>query len=176
MGDDGCADYCFDVQSSQELMPPNENRPADSAGSGLLRFLNSYPNPLFRFASTSSRTQAVVPASSKSALSSRRQSRGEKETGPGNVNAQVSLLPPKDAATRTTGMYPLSTMIIVAVIAFLLGSLLRSLISPADFIYVVSDLKDVDGFSAGWREIKRIVEVKYIVGGWDFQIAVVRRH
>ena len=73
-------------------------------------------------------------------------------------------------------MYPLSTLIIVALIAFLLGSLLRSLISPADFIYVVSDLKDVDGFSAGWREIKRIVEVKYIVGGWDFQIAVVRRH
>lgn len=157
-------------------MAPNENRPGDSAGSGLLRFLNSYPNPLFRFSSTSSRTQAVVPASSKSALSTFRQSRGEKGPGPGDENARVSLLPPKDAATKTTGMYPLSTLIIVALIAFLLGSLLRSLISPADFIYVVSDLKDVEEFSGGWREIKRLVEVKYIVGGWDFQIAVVRRH
>jgi hypothetical protein len=29
---------------------------------------------------------------------------------------------------------------------------------------------------AGWREIRRLVEVKYLVGGWDFQVAVVRRH
>lgn len=167
----------LDFQHSQEILTPNENRPGDSAGSGLLRFLNSYPNPLFRFSSTSSRTQAVVPAStSKSALSTFRPSRGEKGTGPDGENARVSLLPPKDAATKTTRMYPLSTLIIVALIAFLLGSLLRSLISPADFIYVVSDMKDVDGFSAGWREIRRLVEVKYIVGGWDFQIAVVRRH
>lgn len=73
-------------------------------------------------------------------------------------------------------------------IAFLLGSLLRSLLSPADFIYVVTDLGDVpDGVTRapggglaqlepGWREIKRLVELKYIAGGWDFQIAVVRRH
>jgi hypothetical protein len=61
-------------------------------------------------------------------------------------------------------------------IAFLLGSLLRSLISPADFIYVATDVKDTEAMSSGWREIKRLLEVKYIVGGWDFQIAVVRRH
>ena len=30
--------------------------------------------------------------------------------------------------------------------------------------------------ASGWREIKRLLEVKYIVGGWDFQVAVVRRH
>jgi hypothetical protein len=71
--------------------------------------------------------------------------------------------------------YPLSTVLIIALIAFLIGSLLRSLLSPADFIYVVTDLQDAEG-SAGWREIKRLLEVKYIVGGWDFQIAVVRRH
>lgn len=67
---------------------------------------------------------------------------------------------------------------IVALIAFLVGSLLRSLLSPADFIYVVSDLSDAESESmeAGWREIKRLLEVKYLAGGWDFQIAVVRRH
>ena len=74
--------------------------------------------------------------------------------------------------------YPLSTLIIAALIGFLLGSLLRSLISPADFIYVSTDMKDAKGAvaEAGWREIRRLVEVKHIVGGWDFQIAVVRRH
>lgn len=84
--------------------------------------------------------------------------------------------------------YSISTLIAAVMIAFLLGSLLRSLLSPADFIYVVTDLGDVPegvtrapggGLGAiepGWREIKRLVEMKYIVGGWDFQIAVVRRH
>lgn len=75
----------------------------------------------------------------------------------------------------TRASYPLSTLIIVALIAFLMGSLLRSLISPADFIYVMPSLDGQEEVSSGWREIKRLVEVKYLVGGWDFQIAVVRR-
>lgn len=57
-----------------------------------------------------------------------------------------------------------------------MGSFLRSLLSPADFIYVVSDRKDLEEMNAGWREVRRLLEVKYIVGGWDFQVAVVRRH
>lgn len=136
-------------------------------------------------------------------------------------------------------MYPRSTLLFVAFIAFLLGSLLRSLLSPADFIYVVTDggvpastgspseggavpvcfttpgdgvggpsapgsgmsppgtCEPVYGTSSiggklkalelaqsagvgtdgsGWREIKRLLEIKYLVGGWDFQVAVVRRH
>ncbi|EJD08542.1 uncharacterized protein FOMMEDRAFT_138304 [Fomitiporia mediterranea MF3/22] len=84
--------------------------------------------------------------------------------------------------------FSISALIASMLIAFLLGSLLRSLLSPADFIYVVTDLGDVPGgvtrgpngglgtVEPGWREIKRLVELKYIVGGWDFQIAVVRRH
>ena len=90
--------------------------------------------------------------------------------------------------SATTPRYSISTLIAAILIAFLLGSLLRSLLSPADFIYVVTDLPDApDGVTrapsgglglveSGWREIKRLVEIKYIVGGWDFQIAVVRRH
>ncbi len=49
------------------------------------------------------------------------------------------------------------------------------MLSPADFVYVVSDLKDAEDVSSGWREIKRLLEVKYLVGGWDFQVALVRR-
>jgi hypothetical protein len=76
--------------------------------------------------------------------------------------------------------YRLSTLVAVMIIAFLIGSLLRSLLSPADFIYVVNDIREATDelgvVEPGWREIKRLVEVKYIIGGWDFQIAVVRRH
>jgi len=72
--------------------------------------------------------------------------------------------------------FTLWTVIVIGLISFLIGSLLRSLISPADFIYVVTDLGEVGEIRGGWREVKRLVEVKYIVGGWDFQIAVVRRH
>lgn len=72
--------------------------------------------------------------------------------------------------------YPLRAVILIALIAFLLGSLLRSLLSPSDFIYVVTDVGSMEQVEGGWREIRRLVEVKYLVGGWDFQIAVVRRH
>ena len=80
-------------------------------------------------------------------------------------------------ASISSHRYRLTTVIMVALIAFLIGSLLRSMLSPADFVYVVSDLNEVSGdMSSGWREIKRLLEVKYIVGGWDFQVALVRRH
>jgi hypothetical protein len=68
-------------------------------------------------------------------------------------------------------------VLVAALIAFLIGSLLRSLLSPADFIYVVTDLREAEEANSvgGWREIRRLVEMKYVAGGWDFQIAVVRR-
>jgi hypothetical protein len=75
-----------------------------------------------------------------------------------------------------TRRFTLWAVIVIGLISFLIGSLLRSLISPADFIYVVPDLGEAGEMAGGWREVKRLVEVKYIVGGWDFQIAVVRRH
>jgi len=75
----------------------------------------------------------------------------------------------------TRGRYQLSTLVFVGLIAFLIGSLLRSLLSPADFIYVESDRHEMHE-EGGWREIRRLVEIKYLFGGWDFQVAVVRRH
>lgn len=77
-------------------------------------------------------------------------------------------------------MFSFPMLLLVAVMSFLVGSLLRSLLSPADFVYIVTDLQDYidnDGcIENRWREMKRLFEVKYIVGGWDFQIALVRRH
>ncbi|QRV88538.1 start domain-containing protein [Ceratobasidium sp. AG-Ba] len=67
-------------------------------------------------------------------------------------------------------------LIIVALIAFLIGSLLRSLISPADFIYMGPTAPTNDHLdSDGWRQVKRLVEIKYGWWGWDFVVAVVRR-
>lgn len=85
------------------------------------------------------------------------------------------------ASSVQSGLYPLSTLIIVALIAFLIGSLLRSLLSPADFIYVVSNVQEAEEANkvtagGGWREIRRLLEIKYVFGGWDFQVAAVRRH
>ncbi|KAJ7230566.1 hypothetical protein GGX14DRAFT_411447 [Mycena pura] len=75
----------------------------------------------------------------------------------------------------TAAVYPLSTLLIIALIAFLIGSLCRSLLSPADFIYFVRELGEEEE-AKGWREIRRLIEVKYIAWGYDMHIALVRRH
>ena len=74
---------------------------------------------------------------------------------------------------------PLSSVIVIALISFLLGSLLRSLLSPADFVYIARDVQDMHEFGdehGGWRELRRLMELRYIFGSWDFVVAVVRRH
>jgi hypothetical protein len=74
---------------------------------------------------------------------------------------------------------PLSSVIVIALISFLIGSLLRSLLSPADFVYVAKDAQDMHEFGdehGGWRELRRLMELRYIFGGWDLVVAVVRRH
>ncbi|KAF8141378.1 hypothetical protein EV363DRAFT_1391846 [Boletus edulis] len=151
--------------------------PAATPG-GLLGFLNAYPNPLTRWTSVKNHSQIRPPS-----LTSSRRSSGTLPNVPGGlVDAETRV--PEATLTATSHilapqpqkMYSLSIVLVVALIAFLIGSLLRSLLSPADFIYVVTDTKDAEEVSTGWREIRRLVEVKYIVGGWDFQIAVVRRH
>ncbi|KAJ7065294.1 hypothetical protein C8F01DRAFT_1125065 [Mycena amicta] len=81
---------------------------------------------------------------------------------------------PHESGT-TAAMYPLSTLLIIALIAFLIGSLFRSLLSPADFIYVVREVGEGEE-AKGWREIRRLVEVKRIAWGYDIHIALVRRH
>ena len=150
-----------------------------------MRFLNGYTqHPLLRFSPSRRSSALLTPSSSSADLPGRvsgaavkGESGGEDAAGgdgPGS-RALLTGTQVRDMPART-GAYPLSTVVIVALIAFLVGSLLRSLLSPADFIYVVADEKEVGDVSTGWREIKRLLEVKYVVGGWDFQVAVVRRH
>ncbi|KAH8093251.1 hypothetical protein BXZ70DRAFT_949630 [Cristinia sonorae] len=166
----------------ETVSSPTETSAVDNAASGIFRFWNVYPNSLLRFASApSSRPPSVALSPSNPTLVEESESPSLASEPPktnettGNDDAPSVPGAMCLASSSQTGrqMYPLSMLIMAALIGFLLGSLLRSLISPADFIYVSTDLKELE---AGWREIKRLVEVKYIVGGWDFQIAVVRRH
>ncbi|KAJ3854279.1 hypothetical protein EV368DRAFT_37118 [Lentinula lateritia] len=163
-----------------------------SAGGSVFpfKFLPSYPypNPLSRFITLGTVT-STTPAETS----------GPNDSSGGNVNTtgggKVAVMGPKlrkrsDSVERPTvanptRLYPVSTLMIVALIAFLIGSLFRSLLSPADFVYVVRDLGeaadaqmlgDVAGTGTGWREMRRLFEIKYVFAGWDFQVAMVRRH
>lgn len=160
----------------------SDRQSGDTTASTLMWFLNGYPNTLLsRFTSPSRRSSASLePSTPKVGTRNHHHHVGEAAT-----TTKVDEEGEGSSSRRGRGMtcyYPLSTVIIVALIAFLMGSLLRSLLSPADFIYVVADRREIEevatgtGTGTGWREIKRLLEVKYLVGGWDFQIAVVRRH
>lgn len=96
-------------------------------------------------------------------------------------------------AASTAPRYSLTFVLIVAVIAFLLGSLLRSLLTPADyFIYPESFLSDTATSAADkykmeraimqaidpsrrWREARRLFEIRsFFFSKWDLIVAVVR--
>ncbi|KAF8810420.1 hypothetical protein BYT27DRAFT_7186494 [Phlegmacium glaucopus] len=135
--------------------------------SGLLGLWQTYgPNPLTRLGGggAASVAGALIPG-------------GLSDMKSAAANFVEEMDGDDKAQNRTAEMYPLSTVLLVGLIAFLIGSLLRSLLSPADFIYVVTDLKEAEEANVvgGWREIRRIFEIKYLIGGWDFQVAVVRR-
>ncbi|KAI0364539.1 hypothetical protein BV20DRAFT_1005542 [Pilatotrama ljubarskyi] len=155
---------------------PAEAHAQEGAANGLMRFLNSYTLPF----SPSRRSSALLsPTSPEGPTRSPLSGSAPKEGGavsPKAENNGVAGAVLTRTGTRGGATYPLSTVVIVALIAFLVGSLLRSLVSPADFIYVVTDEKELGSVSAGWREMKRLLEFKYVLGGWDFQIAAVRRH
>lgn len=171
------------LTSPQQPEPVNPS-PEPSNGNGLLGLLQSYQKSMSRFnlnftSSGSSpketpstpKTLSRTPHGSSSSLATI--ARHKPSTDKRGSRQRVAQVPP---APR---MHPTSTLIIVALVAFLLGSLLRSLLSPADFIYVATDMNDtpnnIQEYS-GWREIKRLLEIKYLVGGYDFQVALVRRH
>lgn len=164
------------------LPPPLSTPRGPHASGGLLGFLNAYNNPLARF-TTGTTTTTTTTNEIKVTSTTNTETITKDATAPlpspplpipGGLDAAASG---SNAADRRR-LYPVSTLLVVALIAFLIGSLLRSLLSPADFIYVVTDLGEAEKgtLKKGWREIRRLVEIKYLAGGWDLQVAVVRRH
>ena len=154
-------------QSGSSPASPDVTTP-QARGGGLLGFLGSYQNPLSHFS-----TRASTP--SNRSTTDLTDSATKDAQPPGMYVDTVKVGRPLRAIPAPRQEYPLRVVILIALIAFLLGSLLRSLLSPSDFIYVVTDVGSLE-VETGWREIRRLAEVKYLVGGWDFQIAVVRRH
>lgn len=162
---------------------------------GFLGFLQSYSKPLTWFTMPSTTATAVTDVATSTTAPTVTLETNTSTTGaasspkaktaswklPGglwDIDTAATLFNTPNGKAGAKRLYPMSTVLVVALIAFLIGSLLRSLLSPADFIYVVTDLRDAEEANsvAGWREIRRLLEVKYVVGGWDFQVAVVRRH
>ncbi|KAI0701152.1 hypothetical protein C8T65DRAFT_656889 [Cerioporus squamosus] len=173
------ADTKEDATENQGTPVPSstDNHAPEGAASGLMRILNEYTHhPFLRFGPSrrSSALFTTTPTSSSPEGSESTSGEAAANDGPGS-GALLTRAQVRNGRART-GAYPLSTVVVVALIAFLVGSLLRSLLSPADFIYVVTDKQEISNADTGWRELKRLLEVKYVVGGWDFQIAVVRRH
>lgn len=151
---------------------------AGTNSGGLLRgLLNGYPSPLFSRFGTGSGLGSGATSEWQSEKATSSAMEGEGVTGHTVAGARLTS---KEGERTGLGLrtkrFTLWGVIVIGLISFLIGSLLRSLISPADFIYVVRDVGEAGELRSGWREVRRLVEVKYIVGGWDFQIAVVRRH
>lgn len=189
------ANACLQQPADQHASPSSSTNPsphvprvASSGPGGLLGFLHAYNNPLTRFATagttaTTAKIIALAPTttvlnnSTTAAATSSDSPATPPQKLPGGLgDIDAAVAPNTPGASRR--LYPISSVLVVALIAFLIGSLLRSLLSPADFIYVVTDLREAEEANSvgGWREIRRLLEVKYVVGGWDFQVAVVRRH
>lgn len=174
-----------------------------ASGGGWIGFLQAYPNPLSRLGFTTASVSGGLSLSSvglpsipegdvgvgkevqegdkRPKMTSNSESNGSAVEGRSEASG-IALLGSRKAdflTGLTRRQYAFSTLVFVALIAFLIGSLLRSLLSPADFIYVVKDLAEAEESNVsttGWREIRRLLEIKYLIGGWDFQVAVVRRH
>ncbi|KAL1740061.1 hypothetical protein HDZ31DRAFT_48240, partial [Schizophyllum fasciatum] len=175
-----------EARSATPQPEPVDSLPEPTNGNGLLGLLQSYQksmsrlNLTFTSSGTSPKESPGTPKamtrtlnrSSSSLATVARHKPSLDKRGSGQRAIAQAVAP--TARTHTT-----STLIIVALMAFLLGSLLRSLLSPADFIYVATDMADtphnLQDYS-GWREIKRLLEIKYLFGGYDFQVALVRRH
>ncbi|XP_006461684.1 hypothetical protein AGABI2DRAFT_185799 [Agaricus bisporus var. bisporus H97] len=140
----------------EEESQPHVSRVASGGGGGasggLLGFLK---NPLL------ARWGAMVDVDKRE---------GSELTVPGGIGEEMGVWREVKEGEGRRGA--LSRLIIVAVIAFLLGSLLRSLISPADFVYIGEARPEGEG-GGGWRELRRLVEVKCVFGGWDVHIATV---
>ncbi|GAA6020826.1 hypothetical protein JCM10207_001669 [Rhodosporidiobolus poonsookiae] len=106
-----------------------------------------------------------------------------------NATAPVTEATLEGGAVAVRRTYTLSFVLLVAVIAFLLGSLLRSLLTPADYIIyrpsaaaahaeVEQALLTAFDPHRRWREARRLLELRSPWSGlfsWDIIVAAVKR-
>lgn len=168
--------------------------PAESAMSAattqIMNILNNYP--LSRLGSATTAVSTSVATASHSSPS---HDAGAKSKASEGIKGQFEQLPIASLyEAAQSRKVSLGTVIMVAIIFFLLGSLVRSLQSPADFILlppstahldtadaVAAELRrflaNVNAGASGvaLREIKRLIEFKKVIFGRDLVIAVVQR-
>ncbi|KAG5735141.1 hypothetical protein E4T56_gene20463 [Termitomyces sp. T112] len=167
-----------EVASSASTLTPRAPHVGTGSGGGLLGFLNTYNNPLARFSALAGTSNTTESNNGNNSSTTKTNTAEGDETGSANPRLPGGLGDVEGSAVTADGrgrQFPLSTVLVVGLIAFLIGSLLRSLVSPADFIYFARDEGELEEMG-GWREMRRVVSMKYVFGGWDLQVAVVRRH
>ncbi|SCZ93898.1 BZ3500_MvSof-1268-A1-R1_Chr6-3g08965 [Microbotryum saponariae] len=93
----------------------------------------------------------------------------------------------RDSVVSSEKNYSLSFVLVVAIISFLLGSLLRSLLTPADYIIyrpaeaegqqVERALMQAFDTERRWREARRLIEIRLFprLFNWDYIVAAVKR-
>ncbi|CEL56376.1 hypothetical protein RSOLAG1IB_07762 [Rhizoctonia solani AG-1 IB] len=148
--------------------PKSPTRPAHSrrSSTSLFGFLSAYTN-------TVNKMPPITDAEKEPKLKTQEPL---SETQPPEQTTATMVAPAESRQLLLDRRHSTMSLLIVAIIAFLVGSLLRSLISPADFIYMGSTKSPNENTNAdGWRQVKRLVEIKYAWWGWDFVVAVVRR-
>lgn len=159
------------TEDAPTLTPKPPARPSQSRrpSSSLFGFLSAYTNPVTKMPAITNAENKPKPTAELA------------PPPPAQPSAQEPLPSPVETVEPVQRLmfeqrHSSATVIIVALIAFLVGSLLRSLISPADFIYMGTPKSPNEQLDAdGWRQVKRLVEIKYGWWGWDFVVAVVRR-
>ncbi|KAH7326886.1 hypothetical protein B0J17DRAFT_710152 [Rhizoctonia solani] len=157
------------TEADSTSTPKSPVRPAQSRrpSASLFGFLSAYTNSVNK-----------MPSISDAEKESKRETQEPPpENQPPEQPPTSTVAPPVEARQVLFDQrHSTMTLLIVAIIAFLVGSLLRSLISPADFIYMGSAKSPNENADEdGWRQVKRLVEIKYGWWGWDFVVAVVRR-
>lgn len=192
-------------------VPPTPGASTTSLGErglGLFGFLNPYQNPWTRFSPSIPGSKlagppiSAAPPSNATNGAAAAEEKKDETTDPSSSDQEGSIpggLTTSNSASSTflatmnEKRFSLSALLIVALIAFLMGSLLRSLLSPADFVFLGQQTTDIGVAEAihgdkaadpdsshlqvgAWRELRRLIELKYVFGGWDLQLAVVRRH
>ncbi len=172
--------------------PPQPESTVSAATTQIMNILSSYQARLGA-ATTSLSTGSVLAGTTKATQGGdEANAKGEDKSAAGT--APESTLVGMVEAIQTR-QYPLSTLLLVAVLFFLLGSLVRSLQSPADFLLLPPALDHGDGTEAiakelsrlladvnscasgiATREIKRLIELRGLLFGYyDFVIAITRR-
>ncbi|KAF8325403.1 uncharacterized protein EI90DRAFT_3072733 [Cantharellus anzutake] len=167
--------------STPDAGAPITTQAVPETSNSLLELFNSYSNPLlkrssegpFTFNYWQNKPSLPIPGRWLSRSPSDTSTRTSQKAIPTNnqdKRSTISLVSLKDISSRLLShRFTLPTVFIIALIAFLLGSLLRSLLSPADFVLQYGEASPN---AHHWHEVKRLLDVHFF--GRGLIVAVVR--